>query len=226
MREKNGSFCHDMEDACLMSEADCARVFISEDNLDGYIEYYNEAKKRGLDTAGFALAIADCYLDMGKRELAEDYYRRVFLPGFDLSRFGYAESLLSYLELISSSKKDLLRTLIESSPKAEKYYSDLPKTYLMLIAELEGAKEEYIGFTDRGIELTRSIVSRDYESGESDTARILCELLSIKLEYYINRGKTDIAERVKAELLSVIGDYGCYSYHTAIAVIESRASDV
>ncbi len=199
-------------------ESACARELIDEDNLQDYVKYYEIAKRLGYDAADLALSLGDFYNRAGDGERALRHYKETFTRGFDLCRYGYSRSLSEYAEMIGADAVKELKMLIQTSPRSEDYCIDFSNTYLLLLSMMEQKSTEYLEFLNEAIDVTRPLArenrSRDVLS-DSDEERNLCELLSLKLEYYVDRRDCQMAKAAYDELTDEIARSGCVRYYHA-----------
>lgn len=195
------------------------RVFFCEDDINLYIKMLELIYYFFFDDAGLAYILGDYYFNNNNKTEALKYYKLIFKKGFNLSNEEYFYSLSRYLELLDN-KINVLKELIDSSPK-EEYNIEFIDTYLLLINCLDKKSEEYLKYIDEALTITTPLV-RDYQKdytndmiSDSDVERNLCELLSLKMEYYVFIKDYLTAYELYNELTKEIRLSGCTRYYHA-----------
>ena len=93
---------------------------------------------------------------------------------------------------------------------------------MLFINSLNKEDKEYLGYINEAIDVTLPLV-REYQSkkpksdafSDSDIERNLCELLSLKLEYYVEKNDDKAAARLYDELTEEIQKSDCVRYYHA-----------
>lgn len=171
------------------------------------------------DDFGLAYFMGDYFLNLNDKEKALKYFKLIFKKGFDLSNYGYYYSLERYINLIDNKTEVLKEIILNSNPTCD-YELDYLNTYLLLIVNLEKYSDEYIEFIDKGIKEFIPIIRKMQDPNrssisDSDEERNLCELIALKMEYYVY--KKDYIEAYKAynQLTEEIVRSDCMRYYHA-----------
>lgn len=196
------------------------RVFFSEDDINLYIKMLELIYYFSFDDAGLAYIVGDYYFNNNNKTEALKYYKMIFKKGFNLANEEYFYSLSRYLELLDNNQSEVLKELIDASPK-EEYNIEFIDTYLLLLNYLDKKSEEYLKYIDEALTITTPLV-RDYQKdytndmiSDSDVERNLCELLSLKIEYYVFIKDYLTAYELYNELTKEIRLSGCTRYYHA-----------
>ena len=173
---------------------------------------------------GLAYTIGDYYYNENNKDVAIKYYEKIFKKGFDLSRYGYFYSLERYINLLSDSKVKILKEIIDYSNSSNKYELDAIDTYLLLIINLEKFSDQYLEYINKGIKIATKVVREyqknsshrsSYSFSDSDEERDLCELIALKMEYYVHKKEYREAFKLYQELTDEIGKSDCTRYYHA-----------
>lgn len=197
------------------------QCLFEEENMDQYNKYLELIDHFKLTDYGLGFTIADYYYE-DNLEIALKYYKRVFKEGYDLSNIGYYYSLERYLKLLNKNPVEELIKLINASPNDGEYSLDFVNTYLLLIINLEKDDERYIRYIEEAIKVA-TVVAREVQENaksrfcfsDTDEERNLCELLSLKFEYYVNKKEYLNAYDIYKELTHEIGLSDCTRYYHA-----------
>lgn len=185
-----------------------AKCIFSESQLDTYIRLFEIIQHFDLEDNGMGYVLGDYYLREGNKEKALFYYETIFKPGFDLYLYGYYYSLSRYINLLDDQKKiEVLKSLIDNTPIEGSYELDYVDTYLSLIVNLDKKSNEYLSYIEEGIKVVLPLV-RDYQEknknrnffSDTDEERDLCELIALKMEYYVEKKEYIKAMEVYHEL--------------------------
>ena len=200
-----------------------AKCIFSESELDTYIRLFEIIQHFDLEDNGMGYVLGDYYLREGNKEKALFYYETIFKPGFDLYLYGYYYSLSRYINLLDDQKKiEVLKSLIDNTPIEGSYELDYVDTYLSLIVNLDKKSNEYLSYIEEGIKVVLPLV-RDYREknknrnffSDTDEERDLCELIALKMEYYVEKKEYIKAMEVYHELTKEIGRSDCTRYYHA-----------
>lgn len=197
-------------------------MLFEEENLDQYLKLYEIIQYYELEDFELGYTLGDYYKEKGDNEKALYYYANQFKEGFDLCHANYYYALCRYLEIYQGDKIKLLEALIKSSPKDGEYSLDFINTYLKLIVNLDKNSEEYINYINEAIEVATPVV-REYQKftvnrksfSDSDEERDLCELIALKMEYYVNKKDFVKAMEQYHILTYEIGRSDCTRYYHA-----------
>lgn len=223
VEEKQGYSCFYNElRNFLFEEGIDADFLLFEATLETYVKYYELSKMLELDNYTLGIYIARFYYYNNNEEEAIKYYSDVFKPGFDLSKYNYYDNLVKYYELLKINPKEKIKELIDNCPKFDDYENDLINTYLLLIINSDKNSEEYLKFIKDATVLSRKLVRKYQEKNKnrnylSDTEeeRNLCELVALKLEYYVNKKEFVKAMNAYHELTDEIHRSDCMRYYHA-----------
>lgn len=205
----------------LYQETIDAKFSFYEEDLEQYEKYHELIYTLNLDDCGLAYCLGDYYLDKDKQK-AIYYYESIFKKGFDLSSYGYYESLNRYLKSLEKSPVPYLIDLIENTPKTKKedWNNDYLNTFLLLIINLKKSDPRYIEYINKGIDIAYKMV-KIYQDAHnpkwdySDEEKNLCELLALKFEYYvINKEYVKAFEQYNI-LTTEIASSNCTRYYHA-----------
>lgn len=206
----------------LFNEAIDADFMLFDATLEKYINYYNLSKMLEIDNYKIGIYIGRYYYQNNIAEEAIKYYSDVFKPGFDLTNYNYYDQLVNYYELLKINPKDKIIELINKSPNFDNYDNDLINTYLLLIINLDKDTNEYIKYIKKAIELSRKLVRKYQENNknrnsisDTDEERNLCELDTLKMEYYVNKKDYINAYDTYKELTEEIHKSDCMRYYHA-----------
>lgn len=200
-----------------------AKCIFSESDLDKYLQCFEIIKYFELEDIGMGFVLGDYYLRENEKDKALYYYEYTFKPGFDLGLYGYFYSLERYINLLDASKRvDVLKALVRNTPKSDRYELDYVDTYLLLIINLDKKSEEYLNYIEEAIKLVLPIV-RDYQErnknrrhfSDTDEERDLCELIALKMEYYVEKKDYCKSMELYHELTKEIGRSDCTRYYHA-----------
>ena len=137
------------------------RVFFCEDDINLYIKMLELIYYFSFDDAGLAYLVGVYYFNNNNKTEALKYYKMIFKKGFNLSNEEYFYSLSRYLELLDNNQSEVLKELIDASPK-EEYNIEFIDTYLLLLNYLDKKSEEYLKYIDEALTITTPLV-RDYQ---------------------------------------------------------------
>lgn len=196
------------------------RVFFCEEDINLYIKMLELISYFSFEDAGLAYILGDYYFNNNNKTEALKYYKMIFKKGFNLAKEEYFYSLSRYLELLDNNQSEVLKELIDASPKYE-YNIEFVDAYLLLLNYLDKKSEEYLKYIDEALTITTPLV-RDYQKdytndiiSDSDVERNLCELLSLKMEYYVFIKDYLTAYELYNELTKEIRLSGCTRYYHA-----------
>ena len=196
------------------------RVFFCEEDINLYIKMLELISYFSFEDAGLAYILGDYYFNNNNKTQALKYYKMIFKKGFNLANEEYFYSLSRYLELLDNNQSEVLKELIDASPKYE-YNIEFVDAYLLLLNYLDKKSEEYLKYIDEALTITTPLV-RDYQKdytndiiSDSDVERNLCELLSLKMEYYVFIKDYLTAYELYNELTKEIRLSGCTRYYHA-----------
>lgn len=194
------------------------KVFFNEEEINLYIKILELIDYFDFNDAGLAYVLGDYYFNDNRMTEALNYYKMIFKEGFDLSNEGYFYSLSRYLELLCNTECDVLKNLINASPKKD-YSIEFVDTYLLLLNYLDKTSPSYLKYIDEAISITTPLV-REYQKhlindmiSDSDIERNLCELLSLKMEYNVLNKNYVKAYDIFKELTNEIIKSGCLRYY-------------
>lgn len=216
------SLCKIELDYYLAMETCEAKCCIDEEKIDYYNKILELINRLNLFDCGLTYSIGDYYLNIGQKEEALKYYKNSFKKGFDLCDSNYFYSLENYLRLLDKKPVTELKELIANSKRNGKYSLDFIDTYLLLIINLEKFSDEYLKYINEAIKIA-TVVVRDYQKthqgqrfySDTDEERDLCELLALKLEYYVHYKEYLKAYEMYKELTYEIGRSDCTRYYHA-----------
>lgn len=177
----------------LLNESLDAKFFFEEDKLDYYNKILELTTHFSFSNCDLDYVIGDYFYNQKNIEAAIKHYGKVFDNDFDLSKNNYFESLLNYLRLLNKNPSNYLKKFLNSSKKTDDYSSDIVNVYLLLIINLEKFSDEYLFYINEGIKISTKVV-RKYQEGtknrnyfsDTDDERNLCELVTLKFEYYVH----------------------------------------
>lgn len=197
--------CEDILGYCLTSniledylviEATDAKLLFDPENMDYYYKILELVEYFSLESAVSQMlcSLGDFFYNNDNVLEAKKYYKKAFKNGFDLCGENYYDSLANYIKSLNKNPSEELKELINSSPKDETYSYDFTNVYLLLIINLEKFSDEYLFYINEAIEIT-TVVVRNYQKNRttylfdsgSDEERNLCELLALKMEYYVEK---------------------------------------
>lgn len=205
----------------LADEALDAKIAINPDKLDYYDKILELIERYDSYEPGLAYTIGN-YFHNKDKEKALKYFGKAFKKGFDLSDSGYYYPLSNYISLLDNNPCDVLKDLISSSPRDGEYSLDFINTYLLLIVNLEKYSDEYLHYINEAILITLPIV-RSYQEkhknrrffSDTDEERNLCELIALKMEYYLYKKDYQNTFKYYIELTEEIGRSDCTRYYHA-----------
>ena len=206
-----------------MNVAIDAKCMFEESELDKYIHCFELTKRCSLNELGIGYILGDYYLSNNDKEKALYYYESTFKAGFDLYLYGYMDSLQRYIDLLSNEKKiEVLKSLINNTPIEGSYELDYVDIHLLLINMLDKKTDEYLYYLDEAYKIVLPLVrtyqeknkNRDFFS-DSDVERDLCEVLALKLEYFVGKKDYINAMNIYNELTREIGRSDCTRYYHA-----------
>ena len=194
-------------------------VLFDENELELYLKRIELINRLNYTDYGLGFTLGDYYLKKDEKERAMHYYKNIFKNGYDLNRNSYFYSLERYLSLVDDSIQTLM-DLITYSPSKEVESLDFSNVYLLLIAKLDKEDSRYIEYIEKAIKKITPMV-RDYQEryhcldsiSDSDEERNLCELLSLKFEYFVEKKQYKEAYQTYKELTEEIGLSGCLRYY-------------
>jgi hypothetical protein len=212
-------------------------MLFDEENLDEYLKLYELIRYFELEDFELGYTLGDYYKEKGDIEKAIYYYSNLFKEGFDLCHSNYYYALCRYLEIYEGDKIEFLKKLISSSPRDGEYSLDFINTYLQLIINLDKNSSEYLNYINDAIKVATPVV-REYQKftvnrksfSDSDEERDLCELIALKMEYYVNQAMYKEAMEQYHILTEEIGRSDCTRYYHArdkfyIGMLKSMESD-
>ena len=199
-----------------------ARYDVDETKLEYYEKLMELINHFDFLDFGLMYAIGDYFHEKGDYEKALYYYQRVFKNGFNLCNENYFNSLVRYLKLLKINPSEILKDLIKHSKKDGKYSVSFIDTYLLLIINLKKFSDEYFHYILEGIKIATPVVrklqentkNRNYFS-DSVEERDLCELVALKLEYYVEHKQYVKAFDAYKELTDEILRSDCTRYYHA-----------
>ncbi len=196
-----------------------ARHLFEEKDIAKYVRCLQVAKKFGFDSLDISLALGNFFLEVDKN-LAIHYYEDVFKPGFNLCQTNYFYELERYLPLTLKDNVEILQGLIKHTDKSNQDYSiDYIYTYLLLLSEYDKKyTDEYLKIINDALKITNKLTESIkaftdpclFE--ESEEFRCLCELLTLKFEYYVQDKKIDKAFDAFYKLNNAIASYNQYRF--------------
>ena len=208
----------------LVIEATDAKLLFDKENIDYYHKVLEMVEYLSLESAVSQIlcSLGDYFYNNDNVSEAMKYYKKAFKNGFNLCGENYYNSLVNYLKSLNKNPSAELKELIKSSPKDDTYSLDFTNAYLLLIINLEKFSDEYISYINEAIDVT-TIVVRNYQKNKttfefdcgSDEERNLCELIALKMEYYVE--KKDYIETFKTydRLTDEIALSNCTRYYHA-----------
>lgn len=206
----------------LSSKALIIKDLFLEKNLDSYNKIIELIDYFSFYDWGLKYSIGDYLQREGKKEKAIEYYKKAFKKGFDLCDENYYDSLERYLTLLNKNPSEELKELIANTPKDGKYSLDFINTYLLLIVNLEKFSDEYLYYINEGIKVAKIVVkelqkyTRNRNSfSDTDEERDLCELITLKMEYYVEKKDYIKAFDLYKSLTDEIGKSDCTRYYHA-----------
>ena len=211
-------------DSYLSMESIEISCLFEEEEITKYIKYLELMDYYNISDFGIGFSIADYYLENGNKELALLHYKEYFKEGFDLSQSGYYYALERYLSITDDEPKNVLIKLVDSAPKDYSQSNDYVNTILLLISKLEKFSTEYLKYINLGIKVATPIVRKyqehtsecgGYFFSDSDEERNLCELLALKMEYYVNKKNYIQTYELYKELTDEIHRSDCTRYYHA-----------
>lgn len=216
------SLCKLELDYYLSMETSDAKICFDIEKLDYYNKILELINRLSLFDCGLAYSIGDYFVETNNKEQALKYYKNVFKKGFDLCNSNYFDSLVKYLKLLNKKPIEELKELIANSPRDGKYSLDFIDTYLLLIINLEKFSDEYLIYINEALKVALPVV-RKYQSSnkgrkffsDTDEERDLCELVALKLEYYVEKKDYLKAYEMYKELTYEIGRSDCTRYYHA-----------
>ena len=193
-----------------------------EEKIDEYDKILELIEYFSFDDFGLAYTLGDYYYNFEDKKNAIKYYQKIFKNGFDLCNENYYDSLVNYLDLIEEKGVEILKELIKFSPKDGLFSLDFINTYLTLIINLEKFSDEYIKYIFEAIDVALVVV-REYQKtsskftvfSDSPEENDLCELVTLKMEYYVHKGEFLKAFETYKELTDEIGRSDCTRYYHA-----------
>ena len=222
--------CYDILGYCLTTqslehylsfEAIDAKLLFDENTLDYYNKILEISERLSFYDYGLGYSIGDYYYNNDNIEEAMKYYKKVFVNGFDLCAENYYDSLVNYLRALNKNPSEELKALIQASPRDGKYSYDFTNVYLLLIINLEKFSSEYLAYINEAIDVTTVFV-RDFQSkkshcsfSDSPEERNLCELLALKMEYYVEKKEYIKSFELYKQLTHEIGLSDCTRYYHA-----------
>ena len=214
------SMCKNNLDFFLSGETIDCKIFLDETKMDYYNKILELIDYFSITDYGLAYTIGDYFYNENNKVEALKYYKMNFKKGFDLGHVGYFYSLERYLKLSKNNIIDELKELIKFSERDGKYSLDFVDTYLLLIINLEKFSDEYIKYINDAIEVAIPVARevQKYTSevfSDSDEERDLCELLALKMEYYVYKKDNIKAFEMYKQLTEEIGRSDCTRYYHA-----------
>lgn len=201
----------------ILDIAITAYIIFDEESLNEYLKYDELISYFNFDEFGLTLALGDYYFNIDKKK-SYKLYNSVFEGKRKMRTHLFIDSLKKYIELV----KDPIKTLIyflkvlsdEDVPSL-----DYVNTYLILINYMDEKDSRYLGYIEEAIKISKIVVDtyrKDYSNivpSDSDEERALCELLSRKLEYYVNKKDYIEAYKMYTELTNEIAKSDCTRYY-------------
>lgn len=195
---------------------------VNEDKIEYYEKILDLVERLSFWDIGLFHALGDFYYHKKEKERAISYYERVFKKGFDLSNIQYYDSLVNYYRLLNINPSEKLKELIENSPNTSDFDINALDTYLLLIINLEKFSDEYFDYINKAIEISKKVVKKIQEKNvnphnwsDTDEERDLCELITLKLEYFVYKKDYINAMAAYKELSEEIGRSDCTRYYHA-----------
>lgn len=195
---------------------------VKEEQLEYYEKLIDLVERLSFWDVGLIHAIGDYFYNKGDEEKAIKYYERVFKKGFDLSNIQYYNSLVKYYRLLKINPSEKLKELVDNSPNTSEFNVDSIDTYLLLIINLKKFSDEYLHYIFEGIKVATPVVRKIQEKNkgkgywsDSEEERDLCELVALKLEYYVHNKEYVKAFEAYNELTDEIGRSDCTRYYHA-----------
>ena len=193
-----------------------------EEKIDEYDKILELIEYFSFDDFGLAYTLGDYYYKLNNPKNAIKYYQKIFKKGFNLCWDNYYESLVNYFDVLAENGVEILKELIKFSPRDGVFSLDLIKTYLTLIVNLGKFSDEYIKYIFEAIDVALVVV-REYQKtshnftvfSNSDEENCLCELITLKMEYYVHKGEFLKAFETYKELTDEIGRSDCTRYYHA-----------
>lgn len=209
-------------DQYLLDLAIDSTYLFEEDKLDEYDKCLELIQVLKYPYYQLAFSLADYYWDKD-RVKALEYYEVTFVPGFDLGQYNYYDHLVKYLNSLNKNPSEFLIELIDNWNDDGKYDLDIVKTFLLLIINLDKNEQIYLDYINKAIPYASGIVAEYRKRNEgvfnpySDTEeeQFLCELLALKLEYYVIKKEYVFALEMYNELTDEIGRSDCTKYYQA-----------
>ena len=191
-----------------------------EKDIESYKKDFELIKYFNIHTFELGYTLGDFYNEKNDLEQALYYYGDTFKEGFDLGGDNYYYSLVRYLNILNENPSKLLIKLINKSNSLNAYSKDYINTYLLLIINLDKYSDLYIKYINEAIEKSLVAVRKYQENNKSvfsdtDEERNLCELLSLKMEYYVHYRKFEKAYEIYKLLTEEIGKSDCTRYYHA-----------
>lgn len=206
----------------LLEESFDATWMFDINNLDYYDKLIELTNYFSFNDSSLAYFIGDYFKNNNDNFNALKYYNLVFKKGFNLCNDNYYDSLVNYLDLLNTNPCEILKELISSSPIDNEYSVDFINTYLLLIINLEKYSDEYLNYINDAIKIAIPVVRKHQEFtkdsssiSDTDEERDLCELLSLKLEYYVEKRNYTKAFNIYNQLTEEIGKSDCMRYYHA-----------
>lgn len=206
----------------LSNETIALSLIFDESELDSYLKNFELIQAFDVEDYELGHSLGDYYLEKNDKEKAMYYYGKTFKEGFNLCHENYFYALERYLDLLGDNSINLLKKLIKSSPRDEEYSLNFIDTYLLLIVRLEKYSDEYLHYINEGIKVAIPVV-REHQKysqnrttfSDTDEERDLCELLALKMEYYVHKDDYINAYKIYKELTIEIGKSDCTRYYHA-----------
>ena len=196
-------------------------VLFDETKIELYKIYMELINYYSFDDYSLGFSMGDYYLENDNKEEALKYYKMTFKEGYDLSNYNYYYSLKRYLNLLNINPKEEIIKLINASPKDE-YNLDFINTYLLLIINLDKDDERYIKYIDEAIDCAYKVVNEiqgkdklRFSTSDSDEERDLCELITLKMEYYVEKRDYVKSYELYKLLTKEIATSDCTRYYHA-----------
>lgn len=206
----------------LSNDSIGSSYLLNEENLDEYKKIFELIKHFNIKDYELGYSLGDYYNDKNEKEIALYYYSNIFKKGFDLCNENYYYSLVRYLELLNKNPSKELLELINASDENKEYSLDYINTYLLLIINLEKFSDLYIKYIEEAIKKSLIMVRRYQKTNknrtifsDSDEERNLCELLALKMEYFVYHKKYKKAYSVYKQLTKEIAKSDCTRYYHA-----------
>ncbi|MBQ4071257.1 MAG: hypothetical protein IJD51_02425 [Clostridia bacterium] len=205
-----------------MTELDM-QVCFDEGSVDEYERALVLARFVNEHKSGIAMKLGDFYYDGPCDVLALERYREAFLEELPVHLVGYWSSVECYINLLDEDEaiRELDRLLgIDYHLTESMVDVDYVNVHLIRLGVLEFSSPRYLPLLDEAIECAEIMVdnyrgdrTKEY-FGSSEEEMALCELLSRRLEYFVEKRDYVTAMATYRELTSEIGRSDAVSFYT------------